>query len=278
MSNIPTLRIGLPVYNGEKFIRSKIESVLAQTFTNYEFLIMDNCSTDNTLEICHEYAKKDSRIKVISHEKNIGAKRNFYSVLKGSQNKFFVWTAVDDLMLPVFLEKNIQQLKHDKNFVGSISKIDYYSFSEKNSFDFIQLKSVSGSYKKKVRFFLKNSSANLIYSVFRRESIEKCLVEEPIGTWDSAVVLNVLRYGDINVLDEVSLKFFDEGVSSMNLYKRITHPDKDIGDLSSSNSYFFKWCMKYLGMKIILKNFDVFLWLNFSTFKKIILDFLKRNH
>ncbi len=275
--NIPILGIGLPVFNGEQFIRKKIESLLSQTFTNFEIFITDNCSTDNTIKICGEFAKKDQRIHIICHEKNIGAKRNFYSSLKLSKNKFFVWTAVDDLMESTFLEKNIEQLELHENLVGSISKISYYSFEEKSDIKFIQLESVLGTFEKKIRFVLTKSSANLIYSIFKRKYLEKSLIEEPIGTWDSSIVLNILRYGDVKVLDEMLLKFFEGGVSSMNLYKRITQPDSDIGNFSSSDSYFFKWCVKYLGIKIILKNFDVFLWLNFSTLKKVIFDFLSRN-
>lgn len=278
MSKIPTIRIGLPVYNGEKFIRKKIESVLAQTFSDYELVITDNCSNDNTLEICKEYAENDSRIKIISHKNNIGAKRNFYSSIIQSKNEFFVWTAVDDLMENTFLEKNIDQLKNNKNLVGCISKIDYYSYKGKSEFDFIQLNSLSGTYDKKIRFFLTKSSANIIYSVFRKNQLKQSLVEESIGTWDSAIVLNVLKYGDINVLEEKLLKFFDEGISTTNLYNRITQEDKDMGDISSSDSYFLKWCLKHLGLKIILKNLDVFIWLNFSTLKKLFLDYLKRNH
>jgi glycosyltransferase involved in cell wall biosynthesis len=275
--NIPVLGIGLPVYNGKQFIQKKIESILNQTFTDFEIFITDNCSTDGTGKICDEFAKKDQRIHVIHHEKNIGAKRNFYSSIKISKNEFFVWTAVDDLMDSTFLEKNIKQLKLNENIVGSISKIEYYSLKNKKDFKFIQLNSVLGTYEEKIRFFLTNSSANLIYSVFKKKYLEKSLIKEPIGTWDSAIVLNVLRYGDINVLDEVLLKFFEEGISSMNLYKRVTHVDSDMGNFSSSDSYFFKWCIKYLGLKIVLKNFDVFFWLNFSTLKTLVFDFLNRN-
>lgn len=278
MSKIPTICIGLPVYNGEKFIRKKIESILAQTFSDYELIITDNCSKDNTLKICREFAENDSRIKIISHKNNIGAKRNFYSSLKQSKNEFFVWTAVDDLMESTFLEKNIAQLKNNKNLVGSISKIDYYSNKVKSEFNFIQLNSLTGTYDKKVRFFLTKSSANIIYSIFRKNQLELSLVEESIGTWDSAIILNILKYGDINVLEEKLLEFFDEGISTTNLYNRITQEDKDMGEISSSDSYFLKWCLKHLGSRIILKNLDIFIRLNFSTLIKLFLDYLKRNH
>lgn len=273
--NIPVLGIGLPVYNGERFIIKKIESLLSQTFNDFEIFITDNCSTDGTLKICEEFAKNDQRIKIIRHQKNIGAKRNFYSSLEVSQNKFFVWTAVDDIMESTFLEKNIQQLKLKPNLVGSVSKIEYYSLSNKNKIDFIQLDSMIGTYGEKIRAFLKKPSANLIYSVFRKDELRKSLVTELIGTWDSAVVLNVLRYGDINVLDETLLKFFDEGISSTNIFHRISQPDNDMGKMTSPNTFFMKWCITHLGLKIVLRNIDVFTRLNFLTFLKVASDFVK---
>ncbi|WP_081477549.1 glycosyltransferase family 2 protein [Candidatus Nitrosarchaeum limnium] len=252
-----------------------MESLLLQTFDDFEIFITDNCSTDRTIKICEEFAEKDQRIKIIHHQKNIGAKRNFYSSLEVSQNKFFVWTAVDDIMEPTFLEKNIEQLKLKPDLVGSISKIEYYSLDNKNKIDFIQLDSMIGTYGEKIRAFLKKPSANLIYSVFRKDELRKSLVTESLGTWDSALVLNVLRYGDINVLDEILLKFFDEGISSTNIFNRISQPDSDMGKMTSPNTFFMKWCITHLGMKIILRNIDVFTRLNFLTFLKIVKDFVK---
>ena len=62
-NNMPKISIGMPVYNGEKYIKGAIDSLLAQTFTDFELIISDNCSTDKTSQICNEYALKDSRIK-----------------------------------------------------------------------------------------------------------------------------------------------------------------------------------------------------------------------
>lgn len=66
------ISIGLPVYNGERFLRSKIESILNQTHTNFELIISDNCSTDQTQKICEEYVRKDNRIKYYHQEKDFG--------------------------------------------------------------------------------------------------------------------------------------------------------------------------------------------------------------
>ena len=72
--------LGLPVYNGERFVGQAIQSVLDQTFTDFELIISDNASTDSTPDICEDFARKDPRIRYIPQEINIGAKANFNRV------------------------------------------------------------------------------------------------------------------------------------------------------------------------------------------------------
>ena len=82
--------IGMPVYNGEKFIRKCIESILDQTNRNFELIISDNASTDSTREICEKFAKQDNRIRYFRQESNIGIHKNFNFVLKQAKNAIFV--------------------------------------------------------------------------------------------------------------------------------------------------------------------------------------------
>ena len=76
-SDLPEVSIGLPVYNGELFLKKALDSLLNQTYSNFELIISDNNSTDSTQKICQEYAKNDKRICYIHQEKNIGAFSNF---------------------------------------------------------------------------------------------------------------------------------------------------------------------------------------------------------
>ncbi len=72
MENEFILSIGLPVFNGEKYISQRIKSILSQTFQNFELIISDNASEDRTSEICINYANKDDRIRYHKQETNIG--------------------------------------------------------------------------------------------------------------------------------------------------------------------------------------------------------------
>jgi glycosyltransferase involved in cell wall biosynthesis len=98
--------IGMPVRNGSNYIAPAIESLLAQTFTDFELLISDNGSTDNTQEICERFAARDSRVRYYRQPTNIGAAGNFNWVFDNtSATKYFRWNAHDDEAHPEYLEK-----------------------------------------------------------------------------------------------------------------------------------------------------------------------------
>ena len=93
----------MPVYNGELFIREALDSLLAQTFTDFELIISDNCSTDGTEAICREYADKDSRIRYVRQAENRGATANFKFVFDEAVGEYFMWAAADDIWNKDFL-------------------------------------------------------------------------------------------------------------------------------------------------------------------------------
>lgn len=93
----PRVSIGVPVYNGERFIEETLDSLLAQTFQDWELIISDNASTDRTPEICRKYASRDSRIRYESNSRNIGATRNFNRTLELASAPYFKCANADDL-------------------------------------------------------------------------------------------------------------------------------------------------------------------------------------
>ncbi len=92
----PLISIGLPVYNGERFIRKALDSLLCQTYNNFELIISDNGSIDRTQEICLEYAQRDKRILYYRNEINRGAAWNFTHVFELSSAEYFMWASHDD--------------------------------------------------------------------------------------------------------------------------------------------------------------------------------------
>src|SRR5262249_18791456 len=88
-SQVPRVSIGLPVYNGAEFLEEAIESLLGQTFKDFELLISDNDSTDGTEEICRRYAARDPRIHYWRNTRNIGGMRNANLTLQLSRGEYF---------------------------------------------------------------------------------------------------------------------------------------------------------------------------------------------
>ena len=121
-SGKPRISIGMPVFNGEKYIREALDSILAQTYQDFELIISDNASTDGTRRICLEYAREDSRISYYRNEKNFGASRNFNRVFELSRGEYFKWAAHDDVHAPEFLEKCVRVLDRDSSVVLCHSK------------------------------------------------------------------------------------------------------------------------------------------------------------
>jgi len=283
---MPNITVGIPVYNGEKFIRKRIENLLSQTFKDFEIIISDNASTDATAKICQEYAKKDKRIRYIQQGKKIGQFPNFYFLLDEAKCKYFVWASVDDIWGENFLEKNHDTLESNENIIGSMSKIGFYN-SITNSVDVtfenfkkklrrsVQTKdvnSITGPYSKKVRFYLKNSTCSIIYSLYRTEVLRKSVIHDVFNGCDWSFNLNVLRSGDLHVVNEI-LFYKDEGGETAKGIIAISHlQNKDISGKIFPWLPFTKWCRKNLGLRIFLKNLDFFIQLNLEGVVSQVID------
>jgi len=110
MTSTPRVSIGLPVYNGEKYLAGALDALLAQTFADFELIISDNCSTDRTEQICREYTDRDSRVAYERQAENRGACWNHNRVFELSRGEYFKWASYDDLHAPSFLERCVSVL------------------------------------------------------------------------------------------------------------------------------------------------------------------------
>lgn len=103
--------IVLPVYNGARYLNESIESIISQTYSNWELLILDDCSTDNTADIAIQYSNKDKRIKYYKNEKNLRLPRNLNKGFSLASGYYLTWTSDDNIYKPYALEKMINKLK-----------------------------------------------------------------------------------------------------------------------------------------------------------------------
>lgn len=111
----PKVSILLPVYNGEKFLDAAVASVLAQTHADFELLVVDDCSTDGSVDVIERLRKQDSRIKFIRNEQNLGLFANYNRCLQQALGEFIKPFAQDDILSPSALEKMIDVLTNEKS-------------------------------------------------------------------------------------------------------------------------------------------------------------------
>ena len=105
-SSMPLLTVLMPVYNAEKFLDESIGSILSQTYTDFEFLILDDGSTDNSLKIIKTYAKEDKRIKVLVNNKNQKTAKSRNILIQKTTTEFVAWMDADDISVPHWLQTN----------------------------------------------------------------------------------------------------------------------------------------------------------------------------
>ena len=110
-STTPLISIGMPAYNSAATIRCSIDALLAQTFRDFELIISDNASTDDTWDIVQEHAQRDSRVIAIRQERNIGANGNYSAVFLASRGRYFKWASSNDWCEPTFLESCLAHLE-----------------------------------------------------------------------------------------------------------------------------------------------------------------------
>lgn len=111
------LTIGMPVFNGERYIGAAIDSILRQTFEDFQLIVLDNASTDATAAIVHEYVRRDRRVLYRRNERNIGAGPNFNRVFAMCDSRYFKWAACDDEIEPSYLARCLEVLEGDPDAV-----------------------------------------------------------------------------------------------------------------------------------------------------------------
>jgi glycosyltransferase involved in cell wall biosynthesis len=196
--NIPLISVGMPVYNGEKTLKAALDSVLSQTIGDFELIISDNASTDNTEEICRKYAADDSRISYIRQLENIGAPKNFKFVLDEAQAKYFMWATSDDIKSIDFLEKNYYFLENNPDYVASTSPARF----EGGDFNSLSMGDASliGNLPDRIQNFFVCWHANARYCSLMRTDVIKLspYVGEDFFGSDWAAMLYVIYCGKTN--------------------------------------------------------------------------------
>jgi glycosyltransferase involved in cell wall biosynthesis len=265
------ISIGMPVYNDENTIGRAIESILHQTFSDFELIISDNNSTDNTGKICEEYKNKDNRIRYVKQKENIGLWQNFYFLLKSAKSEYFMWTPADDVWLPYFIEKNITTLDTNANFIASNSKFlnvdEDLKVLETQDRTNYKKQLLGKSYDYRARFYLwKVKNANNLLSIFRTKYLKQSIVEKISVDIEKMIFLNILQFGEINVIDEFLMLKVSGGDSKTSTSYERAKMYNDYGFVGNIFPLlpFTIWTIQNHGFLFFIKNMDFYFFHNCS--------------
>jgi len=197
--------VGMPVFNLERTVARAIESVLAQTYGNFELLVSDNASTDGTEAICRRYATRDSRIRYTRQQAAITGWDNFRFVLDAARAPYFMWLAADDYALPQLLEQAIATLESRPDVVCAAPRVDFLDADggrrpAPGSFALL------GSVRENLCRFLRDPLDNSrFYGLYRRDAVRRVLPGSAYYGFDWIVAAGTLLYGKHVQLADVLL-------------------------------------------------------------------------
>ena len=187
----------MATYNGEKYLREQIDSILNQTYSDFKLLISDDFSQDSTREILHEYAKKDDRVIVFLQNENLGVTKNFEFLMKKVENEYFMFADQDDFWQKDKIQKSIEKM-HDED-----CDLVYTNLEVVNQ----DLKLVNESYWKLKGFEKK-------ISIFAPEGTRLLLKHKNEGE-DIEIHIGSTGMYEIEDIQIVSLKFLDNSSSEI---------------------------------------------------------------
>lgn len=170
------ITIGLPVFNGGKYLETAINSLLAQSHEDFELIISDNCSTDETEIICKKYEKLDCRVIYFKQNENIGAYKNFLFTLNQAKYEYFMWAAADDEWHPDFVKSNFLKLTASNKVAVSFCGIECRKIGENNiqKIDLSKLNNINNKYDL-IRELLTQKKYNFfIYGLFKKNILKQC--------------------------------------------------------------------------------------------------------
>jgi glycosyltransferase involved in cell wall biosynthesis len=116
--NNPLVSVLIPSYNSALYLDESIESILNQTYANWELIITDDCSTDNSVEVAKKYSSKDERIKVVENKKNRGISGNMNEGLKHCKGKYIGILDADDWSYPYRLKEQVEVMEENEKIVA----------------------------------------------------------------------------------------------------------------------------------------------------------------
>jgi glycosyltransferase involved in cell wall biosynthesis len=223
----------MPVYNGQQFVAQAIESILSQTFTDWELIISDNASTDQTGDICREFAAKDQRIKYDRLTSNIGAILNYERVYRRGGGQYFKWAAHDDVIEPTFLQRCVEALDADPSAVLAYPRAKFIDQNGKYFKDY-PIKLATDSNVPSVRFrAIANADHRIthnleIFGLMRRSASDLIPQQGTYAASDRVFLARLTLYGRFVEVPEVLFLSRDHPGQSIHTLPRYMQKKKSL--------------------------------------------------
>ena len=233
----------MATYNGEKYLKEQLESILNQTYTNIRLLINDDCSTDKTIEILKEYEQKDNRIYVQYNKENLGSIKNFENILSRVENKYFMLADQDDVWMPQKVEKSLDKITKEN---ADLVFTDLEAVDE-------NLKTITPSVVRYMGFKKNIDKYNDYKLVFLRNCVTGCTIiskkelikkyipipnKEPM-VHDWWMALMIAQDGKLAFLDEPTIKYRQHSKNQLGIFGMKNYIQK-----------FDEYREKYINLKI----------------------------
>jgi len=217
----PRITVGLPIYNGQKYLEKSIQSILSQTLKDFELIIIDNNSSDDTDKICREYSKRDARIRYYQNDSNIGASANHNKTLDMARGEYFVWASYDDIRHPDYLMRCSAEL--DKtNEVSVCHCLTRYIDADGNETSRQETQLELGVQSPSIRFkemSRMDHKVEMILGLMRTDMMKKTKGLGPFSDSDRVLMAEMALYGPFVVLPEYLFYRREHAENSSKVYK-----------------------------------------------------------
>jgi glycosyltransferase involved in cell wall biosynthesis len=200
----PLVSVGLPVFNGERFLAQTINSILGQTLKDLELIISDNASTDATADICHQFASEDKRIRYFRQSRNRGAAYNWNFVVAQSRGKYFKWASAHDYLHETFLDRCVEVLRSNADVVLCFSRTslvtdgDEFIEYDTNDLPFLQDKAS----ERFLALMTKSGTANECSGLIRLPCLKRTRLDRAYPHGDKVLMAELAIHGTFWMIDE----------------------------------------------------------------------------
>lgn len=235
----PKVTLAMPVYNGENYIHEAIDSILKQTFDDFELIITDNASTDRTQAICESFAAEDNRIRYVSNARNLGASENYNVGFRLGRGEYLKWAAHDDHLSDNFLECCVEALdKHPDTAVAFARTICIDGQG-------VPISTVGEETPSLIdpdpgqRFYqaiVQSGTCFPIFGLFRRSLLEQSMLHQPYYGSDRALLAEMAILGNFRRIDAATFYNREHTTRSINIDDKLTRSIWQTGTASRKAS------------------------------------------